>query len=737
MTDLRAAPPAAGAGDPPYLWAGCVAVGALVLYLITLAPTTQFWDASEYITAAHALGIPHPPGNPFFVILAHVWGLIPLAGDYARRINLLAATTSAVTAGIWFLIAERWLQPVVAPGRWRRVAATAGTLVGCTSFTVWNQSVVNEKVYTLSMLTIALVLWLTMRWADQPAATRRDHQLVLIVYLLALSATNHLMGLLVAPAVVVYVLGTDPRVLLRPRFLMAALLVAAVGTSVNLFIPIRAHLDPYLNQGDATTWPALQAVLTREQFGKPSVFANPMYPPGADNPGHTLVLYGQQLLNYLQYFTWQFGRDWMAAAQRALAVLFAALGLLGARRHWQAERRAAVAMTALMLTLTGALVFYLNFKWGYSQPYSAPGLEHEVRERDYFFIASFAAWGIWVALGLATVMEWIQQALATRAPAPSPARRWALSAVVLLLALVPLAGNRLTAPRSGETLARDYARDVLQSVDPYALLVTAGDNDTFPLWYAQEVEGVRRDVSVLVLSLANTDWYLRQLQHRPPETFAPARAPALYRERAWPRPTAPWMSRFYRDGPADTLPPYLELPQLVTARLGPVTLTLDPNVLGRPYLERAELAVLQIIKDQVGKRPIYFSASTGNYGDRLGLGAYLVGEGLVRRVLARPAAPSDSVRLLPDRGFVNVPRTSALAFGVYQGGEAAARPRPRGWVDVPSQNSLLGYVFVYDTIAAALAGQQPALAARAAQLRDAILANTTYGLPAERRAAGN
>jgi len=160
-------------------------------------------------------------------------------------------------------------------------------------------------------------------------------------------------------------------------------------------------------------------------------------------------------------------------------------------------------------------------------------------------------------------------------------------------------------------------------------------------------------------------------------------------------------------------------------------------VRGRPYLERAELAVLQIIKDQVGKRPIYFSASTGNYGDRLGLGAYLVSEGLVRRVLERPVVPSDSVRLLPNRGFVNVPRTSALAFGVYQGGEPAARPRPRGWVDVPSQNSLLGYVFVYDTIAAALAGRQPALAARAAQLRDAILANTTYGLPAERRAAGN
>src|SRR5207237_8841617 len=152
----------------------------------------------------------------------------------------------------------------------------------------------------LSMLTIALVLWLAVRWADQLEGTRRDHHLVLIVYLLALSATNHLMGLLVAPAVLVYVLATDPRVLFRPRFLIAALLVAVVGTSVNLFIPIRAHLDPYLNQGDATTWPALKAVLTREQFGKPSVLDNPMYPAGGDNPGQKPLLYGQPLSNYVQ-----------------------------------------------------------------------------------------------------------------------------------------------------------------------------------------------------------------------------------------------------------------------------------------------------------------------------------------------------------------------------------------------------------------------------------------------------
>src|SRR5437773_12118529 len=102
--------------------------------------------------------------------------------------------------------------------------------------------------------------------------------------------------------------------------------------------------------------------------------------PGPDNPGHSLVLYGQQLLNYVQYFTWQFGRDWLPGIGRALAVLFGALGLLGARRHWRADRRAAVAMTTLLLTLTVALVFYLNFKWGYSQAFGGAGLEHEARE---------------------------------------------------------------------------------------------------------------------------------------------------------------------------------------------------------------------------------------------------------------------------------------------------------------------------------------------------------------------
>ena len=137
---------------PPYRWSLLVGVVVLAIYLLTLAPTTAFWDTSEYIAAAKVLGIPHPPGNPLFTLMAHVWGLIPLAASYAARINIFAAVTSAVAAAMWFLVAERWMRDIVPHRAIRLGAAAAGTLVGATAWTVWNQSTVNEKVYTVSLI---------------------------------------------------------------------------------------------------------------------------------------------------------------------------------------------------------------------------------------------------------------------------------------------------------------------------------------------------------------------------------------------------------------------------------------------------------------------------------------------------------------------------------------------------------------------------------------------------------
>src|SRR5436305_4049394 len=94
---------------PSYLAATIVSAVVLALYLITLAPSTAMWDTSEYISAAYTMGIPHPPGNPFFIILGRVFSILPIAGNVAMRINVLAAICSAVAAGLWFLVAEHVL----------------------------------------------------------------------------------------------------------------------------------------------------------------------------------------------------------------------------------------------------------------------------------------------------------------------------------------------------------------------------------------------------------------------------------------------------------------------------------------------------------------------------------------------------------------------------------------------------------------------------------------------------
>src|SRR3954469_9374167 len=200
---------------PSYLAAAIVSLVVLVLYLVTLAPNTAMWDTSEYIAAAYTLGLPHPPGNPFFVILGRVFSILPIAPNIATRINILAALSSAVAAGMWFLITERVLVGWF-PRRWQRiVGGTIAAVIGATAFTVWNQSVVNEKVYTVSLAGIALVSWLAVRWSENPDGPKAGRALVMVAYLCGLGYANLMAGMLPAPAVALAVIVRRPTVLFR------------------------------------------------------------------------------------------------------------------------------------------------------------------------------------------------------------------------------------------------------------------------------------------------------------------------------------------------------------------------------------------------------------------------------------------------------------------------------------------------------------------------------------------
>jgi hypothetical protein len=289
---------------------------------------------------------------------------------------------------------------------------------------------------------------------------------------------------------------------------------------------------------------------------------------------------------------------------------------------------------------------------------------------------------------------------------------------------VPLVGNHITASRAHEMLARDFAYDMLESVEPYGILVTAGDNDTFPLWYAQEVEDIRKDVVVLNLSLGNTDWYLRQMQRRPVYTFDSAAAPAVYQRQSWPKPSGPVLT--LSDAQLAGLQAFYVLEQKTAVRLGEIVTTLDPAVLGREYLERADVVVLQAIKDQEGRRPFYFSRTVGLYADQLGLTGYLEGQAFVRKLHYEPVATSDSIQLIGQLGWVNLPRTDELLFQVYHA-HSAGRPRRRGWLDRPSEGIPALYGLIYQAMVPVLKTRDPKLSARAQALADSVFRSTSYG----------
>ena len=218
---------------PSYGAAAIAAALVFILYLVTLSPSTAMWDTSEYIAAAYTMGLPHPPGNPFFVILGRFFSILPIAPNVAERINILAALCSAVSAAMWFLVVERVLSGWF-PRKWQRLVGGAlAALIGATAFTVWAQSVVNEKVYTISLVGMAITAWLTVRWCDDPDGPRSDRILVLIAYLSGLGYANHMAGFLALPAVFVAVLVIRPRTYLRWKLVLAGLLGGSPGRATG------------------------------------------------------------------------------------------------------------------------------------------------------------------------------------------------------------------------------------------------------------------------------------------------------------------------------------------------------------------------------------------------------------------------------------------------------------------------------------------------------------------------
>lgn len=476
----------------------------LLIYAATLARGVTWWDAGEFLAAVHALGIPHPPGTPVYVLVAHVWAmLLAPATGYAIAVNLLSAASSAAACGIVAALVGEWLTSSTA-------GVAAGLCAGVTC-TLWLNATETE-VYATTLLLSVMILWV----AEQGRRTRDTRWVLLAAYLAGLGWALHLTALLTVPAALVLAAPVVARLRLRSWGRGAAL--ALLGATPVLYLLLRARHDPAVNQGDPATLPALWAVLTRAQYD-----VAPLWPRRAP-----LWL---QLGNVFEYADWQFALGLHpdpppALARTAVTLAYAALGVAGCVWHRRQHRASWRAWLTLLVTGSLGVALYLNLRAGPSYgvgivPHSAP---REARERDYFFTWAWLAWGAWAGIGALvgarTIAARIQAGTARRAlqvsTAPGTARAVALVGT-LAIALLPAVLNWPVVWQARRTEAREAAAAgpaLLAPLPPRAVFLTVGDNDTYPLWYAQQVLGVRRDVVVVPVPLVVTRWYRAELRRR-------------------------------------------------------------------------------------------------------------------------------------------------------------------------------------------------------------------------------
>jgi tetratricopeptide (TPR) repeat protein len=538
----------------------------LIVYVCTMAVTVSFWDSGEFIATSYILGIPHSPGTPLYVLVGRVFTMLPLPLSIAGRVNFLSVVFSALAVMMGYLIMVstiRFMYPGLKGGL-GRFMGYAGPVVGALyltfSDTYWRDAT-EAEVYALSAFVMGLCTWLALEWYRNPAGRarkavgevvkvvgeeerlERGHArglVYLIIYLLALGIGFHLGTILVYGGIFILFLLVKEKafgnvelivftfgfaVLMADvtlyrssaatvvglvalavlvgwsamrggRFALAATGLLILGISVHLYMYIRSHLDPAIDMVDPQTWKAMLYHLRREQ-----------YPPSSMLVRKAPFLW--QLKHFGLYFSDQFRmlgdvRVGLFNVGQALTAIPVALGLFGVAANYLRERKVWVLNFSNLLINSLGLIVFLNFS------------ANEVRDRDYFYGPAFYFFAIFIGIGvtslLVTTAEWAKGK-------GKEAARYAVpvGSLCVFLSILPAHHNWVTHDRSNDQVPRDYARNMLASVEPDAILFTGGDNDTYPLWYIQNVEHYRTDVRVIVCTLLQTSWDIKQLRDREPK----------------------------------------------------------------------------------------------------------------------------------------------------------------------------------------------------------------------------
>ncbi len=312
---------------------------------------------------------------------------------------------------------------------------------------------------------------------------------------------------------------------------LVIILIVLTAFSFHLFIPIRSALSPRIDENKVTkekftmgfflepvrellgtddvfsessrTYRTFVAYLERKQYGGESMVERMFHRRGTweNQFGH------HANMGFWSYFEEQYGF-------KKGFLLFFILGMFGIYTAVKKKAQYGVPFFIFILLSSAGLVLYMNFADGLKYDITTNDAYLEVRNRDYFFTPAYTFFGLALGLGLAAVMSAVRNALAAEKFAAYRRPAMAGLALLTLLPTITLADNWYECDRSQNYYPRIYAENILNSCEKDAILFTSGDNDTFPLWCVQEVYDFRKDVTIINLSLLNTDWYIYQMKYQ-------------------------------------------------------------------------------------------------------------------------------------------------------------------------------------------------------------------------------
>lgn len=567
---------------------------SLITYCLTLWPGPRWWDSAGYMASSITMGVDGAPGSLLLQLLGRLSWFATFFVTPSARLNLLLALATALAVTILFFTIVRLLRFMRGDDDEDDTAIVTGALVASLTLafavSVWAHATYTNP-YGLSLLTAAVLFYLAVRWWENPDAEGAGSFLLLAAFVFGLDLSVHRSNILFIPGFFVMVLVRRPRTFLSGRLWLCGVGLFALGISLQLFNMFRAHLDPQINFSDPDSFPALWDYLALKQRGI-SMF-------GADLLQRNGPLWDIQINHeYLRYLGWNFaGFDYesLGIKWNALYGLPLAVGLVGFLYSFM-RKRAALLILIMFLSSSALAIFYLNIPVDY------------FRKMDRHFLPSFMIFAVWIGLGSCFLMQ-----LLSRVTGYRPAVDWLLALLlVIALPVNALFANWKINDQSQNYTPYDYGHNLLETCEPDAILITAGDSDTFPIWYLQMVEGFRTDVISLNYPLLNTSWRLHSLLKY--------------------RPDLPWSMS--DDSVANMRPIVIDSHTVTIYTIGPdsllVELTVAPTVNGQ-FLLVADQVLLNILKTNRWQRPVYISIGLGGRIP-LGLNDYLRFDGLALRV---------------------------------------------------------------------------------------------------------